>query len=89
MVVHVDNQGAIALAKNPVFNDRPKHINTLYHSTRGLVKTEEIGLSYLPTQEMLANLPTKPLPRGQHGFPCEWYQSVLISCSNRTMFVVF
>ena len=35
--IHVDNQGSIALAKNPVFHDRSKHIDIQYHYTRDLV----------------------------------------------------
>jgi hypothetical protein len=68
MVVHVDNQGAIALAKNSVFHDRSKHIDIQYHYTRGLVKERRIHLEYIPTTEMLADLLTKPLPRRQHGY---------------------
>lgn len=29
--IYVDNQSAIALAKNPAFHDRSKHIDTKYH----------------------------------------------------------
>jgi hypothetical protein len=68
MVVNVDNQGAVALAKNPVFHDRSKHIDIQYHYTREVFKAGAIGLAYLPTKEMLADLLTKPLPRGQHEF---------------------
>src|SRR5258708_36996647 len=33
MVVNADNQGGIALAKNPVFHDCSKHIDIQYHFT--------------------------------------------------------
>ena len=33
-VLMVDNQSAIALAKNPVHHDRSKHIDTKYHFIR-------------------------------------------------------
>ena len=33
MVVNADNQESIALAKNPVFHDRSKHIDIQYHYT--------------------------------------------------------
>jgi len=68
MPVFVDNQGAIALAKNPVFHDRSKHIAIQYHYTRLLVKSGMINLKYLPTEEMLADALTKPLPRVQHEY---------------------
>ena len=33
VLVHQDNQGAIALAKNPVFHQKTKHIDLRYHFT--------------------------------------------------------
>jgi hypothetical protein len=68
MVVNVDNQGAVALAKNPVFHDCSKHIDIQYHYTREVFKAGAIGLAYLLMKEMLADLLTKPLPHGQHEF---------------------
>ena len=68
IIVHVDNQGVIALARNPVFHDRSKHIDIQYHYTRELVKSGKIELEYLPTKEMLADLLTKPLARGQQEY---------------------
>ena len=56
MKVKVENQGAIALAKNPMIHDRLKRIDIQYHFTRGLVKAGRIGLDYVPTREMLADL---------------------------------
>jgi hypothetical protein len=61
MVVNADNQASIALAKNPVFHDRSKHIDIQYHYTRDLVKQEKIQLNYIPTQDMLADILTKSL----------------------------
>ena len=68
MVVNSDNQGAIALAKNPVFHDRSKHIDIQFHFTRKLVKKGRIGLNYIPTQEMVADILTKALPCAQHKY---------------------
>jgi len=65
MVVSADNQGSIALAKNPVFHDRSKHIDVQYHYTQDLVKERKIQLEYIPTSDMLAGLLTKPLPRSR------------------------
>jgi len=58
--------GSIALAKNPVFHDRSKHIDIQYHFTRDLVKEQKIHLEYITTKDMLADLLTKSLPRAQH-----------------------
>ena len=65
MVVNTDNQASIALAKNPVFHDRSKHIDIQHHYTRELVKQEKIQLNYVPTKDMIADALTKSLPRAQ------------------------
>jgi len=38
VVVNADNQGSIALLKNPVFHDRSKHIDIQYHYARELIR---------------------------------------------------
>ena len=62
-IVYEDNQSAIALAKNPVYHARTKHIDVQYHFIRNKVESKEIELRYLPTKEMIADALTKPLPR--------------------------
>jgi hypothetical protein len=64
--LYVDNQGSIALAKNPVFHDRSKHVDIQYHYTRDLVRKGRIHLEYLSTKDMVADILTKSLPRIQH-----------------------
>ena len=60
-----DNQGAIAIARNPVAHARTKHIDIQYHYIREALKEGIIDLRFCPTNEMTAALLTKPLPRGQ------------------------
>ncbi|XP_039841633.1 receptor kinase-like protein Xa21 [Panicum virgatum] len=43
-ILMVDNQSAIALAKNPVHHDRSKHIDTKYHFIRDCVDGGQIRL---------------------------------------------
>jgi len=66
VVVNADNQGSIALSKNPVFHDRSKHIDIQYHYARELIRNGRIMLNYVPTADMLAGLLTKSLPRVRH-----------------------
>ena len=66
IVVNADNQGSVALVKNPVFHGRSKHIDIQYHCTRDLVKQEKIQLKYILTLDVLADVRTKSLPRVQH-----------------------
>lgn len=60
-----DNQGTIAMARNPVSHARTKHIDIRYHYLREAVKEGTINLSYCPTEDMIADLLTKPLSRGR------------------------
>ena len=59
----VDNQSAIALAKNPVHHDRSKHIDTKYHFIRDCVDGGQIRLEYVETARQLGDILTKPLGR--------------------------
>ncbi|CAI5746401.1 unnamed protein product [Peronospora destructor] len=59
--IYEDNQGSIALAKNPEFHKRTKHIDIRYHFVREKVETGEVLLEYCPTQDMLADMMTKPI----------------------------
>ncbi|GAB9477113.1 hypothetical protein Gpo141_00014172 [Globisporangium polare] len=61
--VFQDNQGAIAMAKNPVFNSRTKHIDTKYHFSRERIESNELQVIYKPTGEMVADALTKAVPR--------------------------
>lgn len=58
-----DNQSAIAIAKNPVYHSRTKHIDVRYHYTRETIKEGTIDLSYCPSNEMVADILTKPLSK--------------------------
>ncbi|KAF7112693.1 hypothetical protein RHSIM_RhsimUnG0203300 [Rhododendron simsii] len=42
--IYIDNRSAIALAKNPIFHERSKHIDTRYHFIREHVKNKEVEL---------------------------------------------
>jgi hypothetical protein len=61
-----DNQGAIALARNPEYHQRTKHIDIQYHFIRDLVSTEKIHLEFCPSTDMIADIMTKALPRPAH-----------------------
>jgi ribonuclease HI len=61
--IYQDNQGTIALAKNPTFHDRTKHIDIKYHFTREQVNQGNVVLEYLPTNDMVADALTKPMSR--------------------------
>ena len=64
-VIKEDNQGTIAIAQNPVYHSRTKHIEIKHHYVRETIQNKHIKLEYCPTKEMIADLLTKPLPRDQ------------------------
>ena len=63
----VDNRSAMALAKNPVFHERSKHIDTRYHFIREHVKNGEVKLVHCKTQDQVADIFTKPLKHDVFG----------------------
>ena len=62
-ILNEDNQGAIALSKNPDNHSGTKHIDVRYHYIRDLVEKKRVEVNYCPTNNNLADLMTKGLPR--------------------------
>ena len=59
----VDNQPAIALAKNPVLHDRSKHIDVKFHFLRDCVDRGQIVIEFVATGQQLTDVLTKLLER--------------------------
>ena len=59
----VDNQPAIALAKNPVLHDQCKHIDIKFHFLRDYIDGGQIVIEFVETGRQLADVLTKPLGR--------------------------
>jgi hypothetical protein len=62
-VLYGDNQGAIAMTKNPQFHGRTKHIDIQHHYVRERVATGEVEWKHVPTAQQVADGLTKPLER--------------------------
>ena len=58
-----DNQAAIGIAKNPVHNDKTKHIEIDRHFISEKIEQEIVQLVYIPTKSQTADILTKALPR--------------------------
>ena len=58
-----DNQSCIKLTQSEKFLARTKHIGVRYHYIRQAVQDGLVELSYCCTNEMAADILTKPLPR--------------------------
>ncbi|GAB2268299.1 hypothetical protein Dimus_038706 [Dionaea muscipula] len=61
MMIHVDNQSAIAIAKNPVYHDRSKHIDVRFYFLREAIAQKEVELSFVRTHAQVADVFTKAL----------------------------
>ena len=60
-----DNQGTIAVVRNPVSHNRTKHTDSKFHYVREALEDRTIDLIYCPTEQMTADILTKPLARQQ------------------------
>ena len=56
-----DNQGALALASNPEYHARTKHIDIQWHFVREQVEAGAVTLHYISMAEMVADGLIKPL----------------------------
>ena len=56
-----DNQSAIAMARNPQFHGRAKHIEIKHHYVREQLSKGTVTLQYCPSHDMVADILTKGL----------------------------
>lgn len=56
-----DNQSCIKLVSSDRIEKRSKHIETKYFYVRNLQERKQIMLKYCPSEQMLADILTKPL----------------------------
>jgi hypothetical protein len=62
-LIHCDNQSCVKLSENLFFHDKSKHIEIKYHDIRDMVQRGVVELQYISTNEMIADILTKPLSR--------------------------
>ena len=63
--IFVDNQAAIAISKDPVFHGKTKHFNIKLYHLREEQRAGEIKLIYCKTEEQIADVLTKALPKAR------------------------
>jgi len=66
VVIYCDNLSNIQLARNLVFHARTKHIEVHYHFIREKVLASEIDLTYVSTEDQVADIFTKVLGAEKH-----------------------
>jgi len=62
--IYVDNSSAIALAKNPIFHDRSKHIDTRFYYLWDCIANKDVEVKYAKTQDQVVDIFTKSLKYG-------------------------
>src|ERR1700678_2223686 len=64
--LNVDNQGAINYSMNAINHSRTKHIDIQHHFVHEKLVSNEIEIQYCATENNLADLFTKALPKPRH-----------------------
>ena len=59
--IFCDNTSAIVISKNPVQYSRTKHIDIMHHFIREHVMNGTVELHFVPTEQQLVDIFTKPL----------------------------
>ncbi|GJS20371.1 retrovirus-related pol polyprotein from transposon TNT 1-94, partial [Tanacetum coccineum] len=59
--IYVGNKSAIDLAKNPVYHDRSKHINTRYHYIQECIARKDVRVIHTSSEDQVTDIFTKPL----------------------------
>uniref|UniRef100_A0A803PM38 Integrase catalytic domain-containing protein n=1 Tax=Cannabis sativa TaxID=3483 RepID=A0A803PM38_CANSA len=67
-IIWCDNMGASALASNPVYHARTKHIEIDIHFVRDKIIEKKLEVRYIPSSEQIADCLTKSLTHGHHHF---------------------
>lgn len=67
-ILKCNNQGAIFLQKNPLFQSRSRHFNNKFHWIREKVEDKTIEPIYINTSLMIADFLTKSVPKPKHEF---------------------
>jgi hypothetical protein len=65
-LIQGDNDGSIAIAKNPQFHKRTKHIAIRWHWVRDLVRDGILQIGACRDKDQTADVLTKALPRPKH-----------------------
>ena len=61
--LYLDNQSAIAVSRNPEHHGRMKHLDLRHYWLRDVVKAGWIGVKYIQTKLMPADIMTKALSK--------------------------
>ena len=85
ITIHKDNQGTIAMSKNPILQKRTKHIDIKFHFVREKIQDKTIELKYCPTHEMVPDISQSlygedNLKSFKQNLDLSWYSNMLSVC---------
>ena len=60
-LIWCDNESAVALAQNPVYHSRTKHVELDLHFIRDKVLNHEVVIQHVSSRDQIADLLIKPL----------------------------
>ena len=63
VTIYCDNTTAIAVAKDPKYHGKTKHIKMRYHYIREAITEQDMILKHISTNSMVADPLTKPIAR--------------------------
>ena len=66
--IFVDNRGTIEYTTNAGFHARSKHIDIRHHFIRDSIASHEASVHHCTSEENIADIFTKPLPRNKHEY---------------------
>jgi hypothetical protein len=61
--IYNDNASCLAMVKNKSSGSKSRHIMLQFHYIRELVEGKQVSVEYCPTEDMIADIMTKALPR--------------------------
>ena len=61
-----NNEGCIALAKNPTYHYCTKHIDIRHHFIKEKLENQKMYLKYYPMEDMIADVLTRPLANNRY-----------------------
>ncbi|KAK6158684.1 hypothetical protein DH2020_005998 [Rehmannia glutinosa] len=70
-LIWCDNQSATALAANPVFHARTKHVEIDVHFIREKVLAKEIDVGFVPSEDQITDLLTKVVSAPRFQYLCQ------------------
>lgn len=66
ILIYEDNQSCLKMIGDERLSNRTKHIDTRYNFVKDYIEKKIVSCTYCPTERMLADLFTKPLPATKH-----------------------